>query len=131
MSTGYLKRPLADKLGIKEEFKIIILKPPESYFNRLGKLPRGVIIKKEQKRPLDLIHFFTKSKKELEDKFPELKKELSQNGILWISWPRSSSKVETDLNENIIREIGLKNNLVDVKVSAIDETCQVSSLFID
>ncbi len=71
--------------------------------------------------PVDYIHLFTKSKDELQTQFPILKAALAQNGLLWISWPKKASKVTTDLNENIVREIGLQNGLVDIKVCAVDE----------
>jgi len=121
MVAGRSRKTLVEKLGIKENFKIIVLNMPENYNQILGKLPKNVAVMKTLKGPSDFIHFFTESRRELESKFPGLKQELSQNGILWISWPKRSSKVETDLNENVVREIGLKNGLVDVKVSAIDE----------
>jgi len=121
MPTGYSNKSLVEKLGIKEGFKITILGSPQNYGATLGKLPCGISVIKNLKGPFDFIHFFTKSKKELENKFPTLTRELSQNGILWISWPKGSSNIETDLNENIVREIGLRNGLVDVKVSAINE----------
>ncbi len=122
MSTGYSRKSLTEKLGITEGFKIVILNPPKDYFNTLGNLPKDVLVTKTLKGPLDFIHFFTKKREELENKFPVLKKELAQNGMLWISWPKGSSKLKTDLNENVVREIGLKNGLVDVKVCVVDET---------
>jgi len=112
---------LIEKLGIREGFKIIILNPPEGYNKTLGKLPKGVFVTDMLKGPLDFIQFFTRKREELESKFPILKQELSPKRMLWISWPKSSSKVETDLNENIVREIGLKNGLVDVKICAVNE----------
>jgi len=121
MVAGRSRKTLVEKLGIKESFKIIVLNMPENYNQILGKLPKNIVVMKTLKGPSDFIHFFTESGRELESKFPGLKQELSQNGILWISWPKRSSKVETDLNENVVREIGLKNGLVDVKVSDIDE----------
>jgi hypothetical protein len=57
----------------------------------------------------------------LNEAFPKLKKSLDLAGTLWISWPKGASKVKTDLNENVVREIGLSNGLVDVKVCAVDE----------
>ena len=111
---------LTEKLGIKECLRIIIIDAPEDYNNILGKLPKGVFVAETLEDPLDFIQFFTKKRKELENKFPILKRELSKNGVLWISWSKGSSKVETDLNENTVREIGLKNGLVDVKISAIN-----------
>ncbi len=121
MTAGYSKKLLIDKLGIKEASKIIILTPPPNYGKVLGRLPEKVIVTEELKGPLDFIHFFTKKREELEITFPKLKQALSQKGILWVSWPKGSSKIETDLNENVIREIGLKNGLIDVKVCAVDE----------
>jgi len=57
----------------------------------------------------------------LEKDFPQLKKSLSPKGMLWISWLKLSSQIESDLNENIVREVGLASGLVDVKVCAMDE----------
>ena len=72
--------------------------------------------------PLDLVHFFASDRKQLEEEFPRLKKHLAQGGKLWISWPKRASGVKTDLSDGVVREIGLKNGLVDVKVAAIDRT---------
>jgi hypothetical protein len=120
MAAGYSKKSLAEKLGIKEGFKIIIINPPRDYLNTL-KIPQKVTLTNQLKGPLEFIHFFTKSCKELEVQFPGLRRELLKGGMLWISWPKGSSKVETNLNEGIVREIGLKNGLVDIKVCAVDE----------
>ena len=122
MTTGHSQKSLIEKLGIREGFKIIILNPPDGHDKTLGKLPKSVFVTETLEGPLDFIQFFTRKREELESKFPILKQELSQRGMLWISWPKGSSKLETDLNENIVREIGLKNGLVDVKICAIDET---------
>ena len=70
---------------------------------------------------MDLVQFFTTERTELEAQFPSLKQAIAYDGSLWISWPKKASKVKTDLNENVIREIGLDNGLVDVKVCAVDE----------
>ena len=71
---------------------------------------------------LDFVHFFTMTRSQLEEEFPKLKKRLTQRGMLWISWPKHSSAIETDLSESLVREIGLDNRLVDVKIASIDET---------
>ena len=71
---------------------------------------------------LDMVHTFETSRTALEGRFPELKKSLAGNGMLWVSWPKRAAKIKTDLDENTIREIGLRNGLVDVKVCAVDET---------
>ena len=73
------------------------------------------------KGPVDFIQFFTKQRSELERAVPLLREELTQSGMLWISWPKGASKILTDVNENVVREIGLKNQLVDIKVCAVDD----------
>ena len=121
MPAGYSKTPLVKKLGIKLGFKIHFANPPDNLQSLLGELPEKTTTIVELNGPVDYIHLFTKSKDELQTQFPILKAALAQNGLLWISWPKKASKVMTDLNENIVRDIGLQNGLVDVKVCAVDE----------
>ena len=118
---SYSKKSLIEKLGIKPGFQLLILHPSEQYDLTLGPLPSNVNNNPALDTPLDFIQFFTKSLLELSQEFPGLKKRLRPNGMLWISWPKGLSSLKTDLNENLVREIGLKNGLVDVKISAIDE----------
>jgi len=119
-SRGNSKKTLVGKLGIKQGFRIIIFNPPADYHDILGKLPKNVFQRESLDGSLDFIHFFAKKREELEMVFPALKKGLSKKGMLWISWPKAASKMETNLNENIVREIGLNNKMVDVKVCSID-----------
>lgn len=118
MEAGYSKKPLMEKLGLKPGFKVWIINAPNNY---LRILPQEIVSAPEAKAELDFIHLFTKERDELAEYFPRLKEALNQKGMLWISWPKASSKIETDLNENLIRNIGLSHNLVDVKVCAVDE----------
>lgn len=118
---GYSKRSLVDKLGIKAGHKILFLNPPENYLQTLGPLPEGATVAAGLHSTIDVIQFFTTRQAELKQRFPDLKRVLAQSGMLWISWPKGSSKVPTDLNENIVREIGVKNGLVDIKVCAVDD----------
>jgi len=71
---------------------------------------------------LDVIVFFTKSRAELERRLPTLRRAMDPAAGLWIAWPKRASGVETDMTENVARELGLANRLVDNKVCAIDET---------
>jgi hypothetical protein len=119
---GYSKRSLVEKLGLKAGFKTRLINPPPAYEAALGELPPGVTLVEAGAGPLDFIQFFTKERADLEAQFAALKHELAPAGMLWISWPKKASKLKTDLDENIIREIGLAHGLVDVKVCAIDET---------
>ena len=118
---GYSGTPLIKKLGITPGYELIFIGAPENYAELLGPLPPGTKPASRLKKDLDFIHFFTKQRGQLDKRFPSLKKSLAFTGMLWVSWPKKASKVETDLNENIIREIGLAHGLVDVKVVAIDE----------
>jgi len=119
---GYSKRSLAEKLGIKEGFRVAVLNPPENYTLILGALPAGVTVDDRGGTGMDLIHCFVMSTGEAASAISALKDNISSCGALWVSWPKASSGVKTDLNENVIREIGLKSGLVDVKVCAVDET---------
>lgn len=118
---GYSKKSLMEKLGIKAGFQILIINPPEHYDSLLGPLPADINNDPASDTTLNFIQLFTKNLQELSQDFPNLKKRLKPDGMLWISWPKGTSSLKTDLNENLIREIGLKNGLVDVKISAIDE----------
>jgi hypothetical protein len=119
---GYSKRALVDKLGIRPGQKVLILNPPDGYDQTLGPLPDSVMFAASLRGALDFIHFFAPSRAEFERRFPALKSHLARDGMLWISWPKSASKVKTDMNENVVRDFALANGLVDVKVAAIDET---------
>jgi hypothetical protein len=119
--TGYSKTPLIRKLGIKPGFQIALLNAPDDYLDTLGALPDGVTILSGLRDSLDLVQFFTRDRAELDEQFPVLKQAIKTGGALWISWPKRASRIPTDLDENVIREIGLKHGLVDVKVCAVDE----------
>jgi hypothetical protein len=118
---GYSKTPTWKKLGIREGMRVICVHAPENYPRLLGKLPRGAILERKLRKDAALIHYFARERRALSGDFPKLKKALLPDGALWISWPKAASNVPTDLNDNAVREIGLKNGLVDVKVAAVDE----------
>ncbi len=120
-TAGYSKKSLVEKLGIKSGRTAAILNSPRGYAATFGKLPGNVLLSKELHAPLEFIQFFCREKKELQRRFPALKSALAPDGMLWVSWPKGSSGVETDLTENVVREIGLAHGLVDVKVCAVDE----------
>jgi hypothetical protein len=121
LTSGYSGTPLVKKLGINPGDKLAILNPPDGYEKTLGALPGGVQHLKQLGSRMDFLQFFTQSRSELARSFPKLREALAYDGALWISWPKKTSGVESDLSENIIREIGLQNGLVDVKVAAVDE----------
>jgi hypothetical protein len=117
---GYSKRTLQEKLGIKEGARIAFVGAPDGYSCTLGPLPKGVILATTKANSLDLIQCFTTRRADLERAMGGLKNRLQPSGALWVSWPKGSSGVATDLNENIVRQVALQNGLVDVKVCAVD-----------
>ncbi|MCW8877757.1 MAG: DUF3052 domain-containing protein [Kangiellaceae bacterium] len=119
---GYSGTPLAKKLGIKAGFKIYVKNPPENYLQLIEPIPDNVMIYKRLSSSLDIIHFFTKKKSELAHCINDYMARIKPNGMIWVSWPKRVSKVETDVTEDIIREIILPLGLVDIKVCAVDET---------
>lgn len=119
---GYSGTPLQKKLGIKAGASIFIHHAPTEYFNWISPLPDGVIVKKSAAEDLDFIHIFVNDQKVFRQSFIANKKFLKKDGMMWISWPKKSSGVVTDLDENFIRDFGLRAGLVDVKVCAVDET---------
>jgi len=118
--SGYSGTPLIKKLGIKQGFKISIINTPEYYFNLLTGLPDQIEIVNDPISKKDFIHFFVKEEAELL-KISVLKNQIKSNGMIWISWPKKSSKVKTNITEDTIRKIALENGLVDIKVCAINE----------
>jgi hypothetical protein len=119
---GYSGTPLAKKLGIKEGSRAAFPAAPDGFAGLLGELPEGVTVKSRATGPLDVIVFFTKSRAELERRLPALRRAMDPAAGLWIAWPKRSSGVRTDMTEDVARELGLANRLVDNKVCAIDET---------
>jgi hypothetical protein len=118
---GYSGTPLQKKLGIKSGLVCHVLNPPDLYFDWVSPLPKDVRVLSKPKKGMDFMHLFVTKKSAFQKAFINAKKYLKSDGMLWISWPKKSSKVESDLDENIIREFGLRNGLVDVKVCAVDE----------
>jgi len=118
---GYSKRSLIEKLGIKPSTQVVALSAPPTYASLLGALPAGSSLRSRLPATSDFIHKFSRTRDDLATDFPRLAQALTDTGTLWISWPKRDSGVETDLSENIVREIGRKQGLVDVKVCAVDE----------
>ena len=118
---GYSGTPLPKKLGIKPGFRLRLVDAPPEVRVELSAELAACKITGDGKSPLDFALVFTKSKTALSGEFKRIGRLLAPAGMLWISWPKKSSGVATDLDENIIREIGLAAGLVDVKVCAVTE----------
>ena len=128
--SGYSGTALEKKLGIKENSSIRLINAPENYFDLFTEWPGNVKISDDPRIKKNLIHFFTKEFSEYYSLLPLLKKEIEQNGIIWVSWPKKTSKISSDVSEDLIRNYALETGLVDIKVCAVDEDWSALKLVI-
>ena len=117
---GYSGTPLPQKLGIKPGFKVAFFELPKDVKAILKPALSGCELAKDGAR-LDFAMIFVHSQADMKQRFPEFARRLAPAGTLWVSWPKKTSGVTTDLNENDVRRIGLEAGLVDVKVCAVSE----------
>lgn len=119
---GYSQTTLAKKLGIKEDFIVKLVNQPDYYLDLFSDFPTNIhYAKNEEDHSINFIHLFCKTFDELNSNVKVLMKQLKKDGLLWVSWPKKSSKIATDLNRDFIRDYILDIGLVDVKVCAVDE----------
>ena len=116
---GYSGTPLPKKLGIKSGFRVRLANSPAEVRAELREALAECDLK--QGDALDFVMIFSKSRAELAKEFSQMAKLLAPAGMLWVSWPKKSSGVATDVDENVVRGIGLDRGLVDVKVCAVTE----------
>ena len=118
---GYSGTPLPKKLGIKPQFKVAFFQLPGDVKTALKKDLAECKLVKKAADGIDFAMIFVRSQAELTEQFPRFARRLAPAGMLWVSWPKKTSGVATDLNENDVRRIGLVAGLVDVKVCAVSE----------
>jgi Protein of unknown function (DUF3052) len=118
---GYSGTALYKKLGIKPQFRVALSGLPADVRAELKAALADCKIAGDGRDPLDFAIIFVKSQAELKRDFSRYSKQLAPAGMLWVSWPKKSSGVATDLTDNEVRRIGLEAGLVDVKVCAVSE----------
>jgi len=119
---GYSGTPLPQKLGIKPGLAVVTINAPTNYRRLLGTIPEGVTFSDRLKSDSSFVHVFIKKRSELANRLAVLRDKIAETGIVWVSWPKRSSGVLTDVTEDVVRAIALPLGFVDVKVCAIDET---------
>lgn len=121
---GYSGTPLPKKLGIKDGHRVALIHAPDRFEKALGDLPAGVTLQSglTGATPFDVIVVFITRRAELERQLGSLRSLMSPAGGLWVAWPKQSSRVATDMTEDVVRDVALPTGLVDNKVCAIDET---------
>jgi hypothetical protein len=120
-AAGYSGTPLIKKLGIKTAMKILLLNPPDNYFDLLETNIKDQLCSNNQVP--DLIHLFVKDSKEFTTAMKQVKSIIKKNTSLtiWVSWYKKAAKIPTDITEDVIRNYALQHDLVDVKVCAVSD----------
>ncbi|WP_159007734.1 DUF3052 domain-containing protein [Bradyrhizobium sp. S69] len=119
---GASGKPVVEKLGIKPGFFIFTAGAPGAYEDIVGKLPAGVTIAAVLKAPLDMVHVFAMQASGLAAHLRSARDAIAPDGMVWVSWPKKSSGIATDLSDVVVRQTALPLGLVDIKVCAIDDT---------
>src|ERR1700746_2042670 len=119
---GYSGTPLPQKLGIKPGLSVVTINAPTNYRRLLGTIPEDVTFSDRLKPESSFVHVFIETRSELEKKLSILREKLADTATVWVSWPKRSSGVSTDVTEDVVRALALPLGFVDVKVCAIDET---------
>lgn len=122
MTAGYSGTPLAKKLGFKPGLRVAAVGAPANYAKLVAPLPTGVELGARVGKNTDIVHLFTTSKAELAKKLESWLQLLGPDAAIWVSWPKKTAKVPTDITEDTIRAVALPMGLVDIKVCAVDET---------
>ncbi len=118
---GYSGTPLAKKLGITEGGTVLPIGAPAHFRSLLEPLPPKVTFARSVGPKVDIVHLFTKSAADLARHLTGLRQQLRPDAAVWVSWPKKAAKIETDVTENVIRDVALPLGFVDVKVCAVDE----------
>lgn len=119
---GYSGTPLAQKLGLKDGSRLCTVAAPAHYEDLLAPLPDGVTISSRLTGKTDIIHIFAMQKSKLAAALQKSLANMRDDAVIWVSWPKKAAKVETDITEDVVRDVALPMGMVDVKVCAVDET---------
>jgi len=118
---GYSGTPLWKKLGYKTGMSAYIDGVPSNYISLLA-LPVDVVVTwlPRAKSDIEFVHLFATSTSKLKRKLESYRKRIVPGGVIWVSWPKKSSGLKSNITEDTIREVALPIGLVDVKVCAVD-----------
>lgn len=120
-TTGYSGTPLAKKLSIAANSRILARHAPDGYREWLAPLPDGVRFVSKLALDVDVVHVFVMERAKLAKELSGLRAAIRPDAVLWVSWPKKASRVATDITEDSVRELALPLGFVDVKVCAVSE----------
>jgi len=119
---GYSGTPLPQKLGIKPGTIVVTIDAPENYRRLLGPIPSGVNFATRPVGNTTFVHLFVTQRRVLETYLQSLRRKIAEDAAVWVSWPKKSSGVVTDVTEDVIRAVARPIGFVDIKVCAVDDT---------
>lgn len=120
-TTGYSGTPLARKLGLHDGCRLHVDGAPPEYAHWLEPLPQGLSFVPAANAATDIVHVFFTLREDLAARLPQLRKALRPDAVLWVSWPKKSSKLPSTVTEDVVREVALPLGFVDVKVCAVSD----------
>jgi hypothetical protein len=118
---GYSGTPLAAKLGIKAQCEVVLVDAPEGYRELLEPLPDSVRFASRPSASTSIVHVFSTKRAELERALASYREHLSPQAAVWVSWPKKSAKLASEITEHTVRELALPLGFVDIKVCAVNE----------
>jgi len=129
-ATGYSGTPLAQKLGIRAQCRLYVRGAPSGYARLIGRLPAGAAFVSRLDAATDLIHLFSTQRNELATLLGSIRENMRPDAAIWVSWPKKSAGVPSELTEDVVRELALPLQLVDIKVCAVDATWSALKLVV-
>ena len=118
---GYSGKPLTQKLGVKPGAAISVINAPSHYRKLLGPISKSLIFNDKAAPNAPFVHIFVTRRGDLEKNLRQIRSKLADDGLVWVSWPKKTSGVTTDVTEDVVRAVALPLNFVDVKVCAVDD----------
>lgn len=117
------ERTLIQRLGIKAAHKCLILNAPDGYLEALGELPPNTTIATQPDGSnFDVVQVFVHNKAEVDTLAPIAIDAIKHDGLLWMTYPKKSSKIKTDITRDIGWETINAKGLETVAAISIDNT---------
>jgi hypothetical protein len=120
-STAYSGTPLIKKLGIKSGMELMVVNAPANYRELIDPLPDGTRFVTRLRPSTDFVHIFVTSAAELKKSLTDVREGIRPDAVIWVSWQKKQAKMQSDVTDNVVRDIALPLGLVDIKVCAVDE----------
>jgi hypothetical protein len=122
VTAGYSGTPLARKLGITDGTTVVTVGAPKHYAQLVAPLPPRATLSQRMARTPAFVHVFATARADLAARLKRLRSAITPDGVVWVSWPKRTAKVDTDITEDVIRAVALPLGFVDIKVCAVDDT---------